>query len=213
DLKNIYEFFSRIYTNVTSASGYYQFDGSVEKMSEFFFEHTHYFDFVNSFIKNSDMSIKEVVINKELSSEGEVTYRPIFRHVLNDATWDLSYSEQSSGTKHLYMTMGLYWGALLTSGILALDEFDIHLHALLLPNILDLFESLDSNPNNAQLIFTSHNTEIIDKLGKYRTVLVNKEESESYCYRLDEIGGQILRNDRPISSIYKKGIIGGVPKL
>lgn len=213
DLKNIHAFFEGFYSNVTSDTGYYQFEENVERMSEFYYKHTQVFDFVNAFLKSSDMSIKEIAINKDVNSKGDEIYRPVFRHIFEDTTWDLSYSEQSSGTKHLYMTLGLYWGALKTNGILALDEFDIHLHAMLLPTILRLFEDTDCNPGNAQFIFTSHNTDIIDKLGKYRTILVNKEESESYCYRLDEIGGQILRNDRPISAIYKKGVIGGVPKL
>ncbi|RLO37994.1 abortive infection protein, partial [Serratia marcescens] len=49
--------------------------------------------------------------------------------------------------------------------------------------------------------------------GKYRTYLVNKEKNESYCYRLDEIKGDILRHGRLISPVYKEGKIGGVPKL
>jgi uncharacterized protein len=53
----------------------------------------------------------------------------------------------------------------------------------------------------------------MDTLSKYRTILISKEENESYLYRLDEIQGDILRNDRAISSIYKAGKIGGVPKV
>ena len=94
-----------------------------------------------------------------------------------------------------------------------MDEFDINYHAFILPKLISLFENKDINKKTAQFIFTSHNTEIIDTLGKYRTYLVNKENNESYCYRLDEIQGDILRNDRLISPIYKEGKIGGVPKL
>jgi hypothetical protein len=43
--------------------------------------------------------------------------------------------------------------------------------------------------------------------------LVNKENTESYCYRLDEIPSDILRNDRLISPAYNQGKIGGVPKI
>jgi len=66
------------------------------------------------------------------------------------------------------------------------------------------------NINNAQLIITAHNTEIIDSLGRYKTILVNKENNESYCYRLDEVS--LLRNDRLISPLYSKGKIGGTPQ-
>jgi hypothetical protein len=53
----------------------------------------------------------------------------------------------------------------------------------------------------------------MDHLGKYRTYLVNKKNNESYGYRLDEIPGDILRNDRPVSTPYRNGKIGGVPKI
>jgi hypothetical protein len=43
--------------------------------------------------------------------------------------------------------------------------------------------------------------------------LVNKEDNESFAYRLDEIPGDILRNDRPILPAYNDGKIGGIPKL
>ncbi|TOA04168.1 hypothetical protein CGK40_02880, partial [Vibrio parahaemolyticus] len=42
--------------------------------------------------------------------------------------------------------------------------------------------------------------------------LVNKEDGESYGYRLDEIPGSMIRNDRPITPLYVSGKIGGVPE-
>jgi hypothetical protein len=63
------------------------------------------------------------------------------------------------------------------------------------------------------MIFTTHDTDIIDLLGRYRTYIVNKDENESYVYRLDELPGDMLRNDRPISPAYKDGKIGGKPRL
>jgi hypothetical protein len=43
--------------------------------------------------------------------------------------------------------------------------------------------------------------------------VVNKEKSESYTFRLDEIPGDILRNDRPIRAIYDAGKVSGVPRV
>ena len=62
------------------------------------------------------------------------------------------------------------------------------------------------------MIFTTHNRDILDALGKHKTILVNKEDNESYSYKLDELPGNLVRNDRPISPIYNSGKIGGVPK-
>ena len=93
-----------------------------------------------------------------------------------------------------------------------LDELDINLHPDLIPILLNFFESEKLNPKKAQLIFTTHNNEIMDRLKKSRIVLVNKEDNESYLYKLDETG-EILRNDRSISTIYNTGRLGGKPKI
>ena len=82
---------------------------------------------------------------------------------------------------------------------------------MILPLIVDLFTNKEINKHNAQFIFTAHNTEIIDVLGKYRTILVNKEDNVSYCYRLDEIPGNMVRNGRPITPLYLHKKLGGVP--
>lgn len=125
----------------------------------------------------------------------------------------LTIYDESSGTQQLFKILYIYWLTLESGGVLALDEFDVHLHALILPKIIELFSNKEINTNNSQLIFTAHNTEVIDFLGKYRAILVNKDGNESYCYRLDELPSGLVRNDRPISPIYTKGKIGGVPKV
>ncbi|KTC15407.1 ATP-binding protein [Pseudomonas syringae pv. atrofaciens] len=213
DLNNIYMFFRNFGLNVDVASGMNSISNEFKEISEFYNDNEEIFEIVKRFLMKSDMGIADIEIVEDTNSQGETYYIPVFKHIYDDKIVDLFYRDQSSGTRHLYKALGLYVVCLNSGGVLVLDEFDIHLHALLLPMILELFESPETNPNGAQFVFTSHNTEIIDKLGKYRTVLVNKEGSESYCYRLDEIDGPILRNDRPISPIYSKGLIGGVPNL
>ena len=100
-----------------------------------------------------------------------------------------------------------------SGGLLILDEFDINLHPHILPKLLNLFNDKTFNTEGAQMIFSTHNGEVLDWLGRYRCYLVNKENNESYAYRLDEIPGDVLRNDRPITPIYNRGDIGGVPKV
>ena len=41
----------------------------------------------------------------------------------------------------------------------------------------------------------------------------NKENNESFGYRLDELSNNVIRNDRKIAPIYDSGVIGGVPVL
>jgi AAA15 family ATPase/GTPase len=117
------------------------------------------------------------------------------------------------GTKSLYNLLALYKLALDHGGLLLIDEFDINLHPDILPHLVKLFESQETNPKNAQLIFATQNSDILDYMTKHRTYLFNKVENESFCYRLDELDHNLVRSDRPISPLYRAGRIGGVPRI
>lgn len=172
------------------------------------------FAFAKDMILKCDLGITDIKLYERKDDEGKVEYYPIFFHgsKANADRW-LTYHDESHGTTALYRRLKVYWDILNTGGTLVMDEFDTNLHPDLLPMLVDLFLDNNTNPKNAQFIFTAHSLEIIDHLGKYRTVLVGKEEGESFCYRLDEIPGDIIRNDRRISDLYSDGKIGGVPRL
>lgn len=210
DLKAVNYFFSSIMTNVNT-EGYADPNFNTYLLSKAYSESSQLFDFVKDIIMTADKGIKNIEIRENINEKGKKVYFPVFLHESNGEDFFLTFSDESSGTKRLFEKLIRYRFALDSGGLLALDEFDIHLHAMLLPRILDLFLKDKSNPKGAQFIFTAHNTEIIDWLGKYRTILVNKEENESYCYRLDEIRGSMIRNDRPIMPLYLDGKIGGIP--
>lgn len=169
-------------------------------------------DFMKDILFRCDLGISDIKIQMKTDEKEEVYY-PVFEHKVGESKYNLPFINQSSGTKSLYAQLNKYFIILKVGGILVLDEFDINLHPDILPVLVQLFDDPKINTKDAQLLFTTHNSDIMDKLGKYRTVLVAKENNESYLYRLDEIPGDILRNDRPISPIYKSGKIGGVPKL
>lgn len=162
-------------------------------------------------LQKADSGIINFEILSNKGEKGETNYFPVFYRKNKGKVKKTLFYQESKGNQRLFKVIHLYTWILSIGGVLALDEFDIHLHAKILPEILKLFEDLSSNNHSAQFIFTAHNTEIIDSLGKYRTVLVNKEDNESYCYRLDEIPGSIVRNDRAISPLYLAGKIGGIP--
>lgn len=211
ELEAIWEKLNKIRSNV-SLLGYENLDSeiSLSKLSEIYLSDEELFTFTKKLVKRSDDSIADIIIKDRTNDEGDKEYYPIFIHS-GDGENIVTYSFESNGVKVLYKVLSYYWQTLKDGGLLCMDEFDIHLHSMILPELLSLFLDERVNKNKAQLIFTAHNTEIIDFLGKYRTILVNKEVGESYCYRLDELKGSLVRNDRPITPTYLQGKIGGVP--
>lgn len=209
ELHKIREAFLRIITNVTHF-GYFDHNIGLSRLSERYEADEELFIFIKKILLGIDPSIKDIKIHS-IEKDNKKQFFPLFFHEVDGETKSLTHGEQSSGMKFLYEKLYLYWLVLSVGGLLALDEFDVHLHALILPKLLKLFTDKEINKKNAQFIFTAHNTEIIDSLGKYRSILVDKDGNESFCYRLDEIPGSIIRNDRSIIPLYLKGKIGGIP--
>lgn len=214
DLGEIWEFFYRIWGNVTSSGPV-----SDEKLfsrltaTEFYASAPEALAFAKKIICQSDLGIVDIILHKNENAKGDIEHFPLFVHDVKGEQRVLSSYQESSGTMALYRKLGVYWCALHEGGVLIMDEFDVNCHPMLLPQMISLFEDPEVNIGNAQFIFTAHNADIIDELGKYRTILVVKEDNESFCYRIDQIPGDIIRNDRSIAALYREGKLGGVPKL
>ncbi len=208
ELAPVYHFFETIFSNVNYA-GYNDLTNEIA-VSNYLYNNQDDLNFVLLALQLFEPLLKHIHF-KAQEINNRTIYTPLFDFVLGDQTKTLSYELQSNGIKTLYKTLPIYIQTLKSGGVLALDEFDVNLHPLILPFLTGLFSEKENNPHNAQFIFTSHNSDIMDSLTKYRNYLVNKENGESYAYRLDEIGGDILRNDRSIAKIYNQSKIGGVP--
>ena len=212
EMSDIFHFFSNISCNVNYFGLEQRYD-DLKRLASIYHKDPKVLNFVKRNLEKFDTGIDDIKIDEYLNEKKEIAYYPVFRQKTNLVdNRDLDFKFQSSGTKSLYKNLYLYFKTLTSGGILCLDEFDINLHPNILPPLIELFEE-ETNFKKAQLIFSTHNTDIIDKMGKYRTYLFNKENGESYCYRLDELNKNIIRNDRLISPLYKSGKLGGVPKI
>ncbi len=211
DLEIMNSNFTKILFNV-GYNGYRNIeDESYFDVSKFYNSNPDAFEFTKKVIASVDDGISNITIEETTDSEtGETIFYPMFLHSDGEINFSIGHGLESMGTKALFVVLHKYWLTIKNGSLLVLDEFDTHLHAMILPEILELFTNSKINTKNAQLIITAHNTEIIDSLGRYKSILVNKENNESYCFRLDDVS--LLRNDRPISPLYNKGKIGGVPK-
>ncbi len=212
EIDDIYSFFNKITTNVCYVGMRHELmDYNV--LSALYSESEDVFNFAKSKIIQFDPGISDIRISSYTNDKNEKIYFPIFTHGHTNGSGTLLHHAQSSGTKALYLYFFLFFVTLKSGGILILDEFDINLHQDILPHLVSMFDDQNINDKGAQLIFSTHNTDVIDFMGKYRTYLFNKENGASYCYRLDELPANLIRNDRPISALYKAGKIGGVPKV
>lgn len=208
----IYQFFNSFIVNVQWL-GLKDFSSDYKIISKYYNDNPKILDTARSIIKEFDLGIVQIEMNKLKDADASEYYYPLFEHDAKVKLNKLTYYDESRGTQTLFLTLPYYLYAINMGGILVMDEFDTDYHPHMLKKLVSYFDDEKFNVNNAQMIFSTHNTEIIDYMGKYRTVFINKDSSESYGYRLDEIPGDIIRNDRSITPVYNSGRIGGVPRI
>lgn len=211
-LDPLYKFFSRVYTNV-GYSGMREKQVDLDAVSKYLHGDKDALEFVKKFLTSCDTGISNIRIIKRKNGEDKDEYSPIFDHKNGRLTHSVTQYTESSGTKALFRDLPMYRLVLMSGGVLVFDEFDIHLHPHILPKLLELFLDEETNRANGQIIFSTHDSSILDILGRYRAYLVNKRENESFAVRLDEIPGDLLRNDRSIRTPYEDGKVGGVPRI
>lgn len=125
--------------------------------------------------------------------------------------------DESEGTKDFIYKLGPILATLKNGSVLFVDEFDSSLHPLLTRYIVQLFESKKTNPKNAQLIVTTHDTSLLaDKslLIKDQVWFTEKNEfGEGSLFSLGDFedNDKYLRNDTEYQKKYLEGRFGALP--
>lgn len=73
------------------------------------------------------------------------------------------FKDESDGTKKLFSFAGPWIDALKNGYVLFIDELHDNLHPRLVRFLVQLFHNPETNSNNAQLIFTTHETSILNQ--------------------------------------------------
>ena len=175
-----------------------------------------------SFINSFDDSIINIEVEKisAIDENDKDNYRVFTIHKSDKGTSTarISMNEESSGTKKMFSLYQTLLDVLEKGGVFFADELDIKLHPLLMRNILLTFTDKEKNPNNAQLIFTTHNTIYMDMdlLRRDEIWFVEKDNGVSNLYSLDDITnekGEKVRKDSNYEKHYLLGNYGAIPNL
>ena len=205
-------FFKSIISNISYIGR--QEDNSLSDPAAYYHEHPEQLKRVVNELKKLDTGIGDIEIAEFTNQENRKIYYSIIYNETEEGRKPLNHWLMSTGSKALYFRLCMIFDTLDRGGVLLFDEIDSHLHSSLVPKILGLFLDNEVNKNNAQLIFTSHDSSLLDLMKKYRTYIFEKEKGESICYRIDELPSAMTsRNDRSLNEVYKSGIIGGIPDV
>ena len=78
--------------------------------------------------------------------------------------------------------------------------------------MLGWFRSRETNPNDAQLLVSSHNVGLLDDLEKEELFIVEKDAGgATRVHGAQDVRG--LRRDTRLYPKYRAGVLGGIPKI
>lgn len=80
-----------------------------------------------------------------------------------DTTSFSLHQNESLGTQKFFALAGPIIDAIVRGGVLIVDEFSSRMNPVLCESIIKLFNSISNNPNNAQFIFVTHNSQFVLK--------------------------------------------------
>ena len=179
-----------------------------------------------SFLKRFNMKYDDIeLIDDESYPDNDYSNFPLNKVLLKRTIHDgnnkplsmnLEYRE-SSGNKKIFDLAGILLAAFNRKNdpfLIVIDEIDSNFHPSLLIKLIEMFNNPKINKNNSQLLFTSHDTNLMSPsiMRRDQFYFAEKQEDESTrLYSLADLRG--IRNDADFAKQYLAGYYGALPVL
>lgn len=170
-------------------------------------------------LRLADMGIEDVMIDEQevvYAGSGETRTQRRLRlvHRSDAGSAPLDFAAESEGTRTWFGLIGAVLTALQTGSIVIFDELDASLHPTLSAELLRIFRSQVTNPYGAQLIFTSHDTSLLNHLNRDEVWLTEKRlDGSTRLGALAEFAGERVRKSQNLETAYLHGRFGALPQV
>ena len=126
--------------------------------------------------------------------------------------YTLLLGQESIGTQRFFSRIGLWMEAIDCGAVLVVDEIEASMHPLLTRHLIEMIQDQTINQNHAQLIFTTHDTGLLDlKLLRRDQIWFAEKDEKSMqtdIYALTEFSP---RKEENIARGYLQGRYGAIP--
>jgi AAA15 family ATPase/GTPase len=181
------------------------------------------------FLRRADLDIKDLIVKedkydlskmpkdmpdslkKELADRTFLDIK-LIHSVVGGPDVEIDISEESDGTQKLFSLIGPFIETLASGDVLFVDELHENLHPNMLRFIVSVFNNTTLNPSGAQLIFSTHDTSIMDQkyLRRDQVWFVDKKKDQSSrLYPLSDFSPRKGHED--LGKNYLSGRYGALP--
>lgn len=166
-------------------------------------------------LRFADSGINDFVVTEEESERLEgrhIQLGLIHRGEGESVTFDLE--DESDGTQTWFGLIGPAFAALRLGRVLLLDEIDASLHPRLSARLIEIFQDPQTNSRGAQLVFTSHDTSLLNSLNRDEVWLTERApNATTRLVGLAEFRGERVRKSLNLERAYLQGRFGAVPEV
>ncbi|MDR0582097.1 MAG: ATP-binding protein [Prevotellaceae bacterium] len=187
------------------------------EVTKLFLERKDLKPYIEKFITTLDLGFDQFTLSKD--TREIITRHPKYnaaKERISQTTFN-SLACESSGTNKVFDLVAYILAGLNYGHLIIIDELDAKLHPLLTKQIVKMFNDPSINTSNGQLIFASHDTNLLNYAGLRRDQIYFTEKNEyeeTDLYSLAEFrepGGTKVRNDRNYEKDYIEGRYGAIP--
>ena len=160
----------------------------------------------------ADLGICDVVLSGTKDKPIISTVHQIQDETGKKKEYALSFNQESMGTQRFFSRIGSWMEALKSGAVLVVDEIETSMHPLLTRHLIEMVQDSLVNKKQAQLIFTTHDTGLLDLtlLRRDQIWFAEKDERtiETDIYALTEFSP---RKEENIAKGYLQGRYGAIP--
>jgi len=168
---------------------------------------------IHKFMECADIGIEGFLLNEQDDPTGKKT-AVLTAHKIGDSNqqthFDL-FQDESDGTQKLFLQAGGWFKSLQEGLVLCVDELDISLHAKIVRHLVTLFHDSKTNLKNGQLLFTTHDTSLLDADLFRRDQIWFLEKDNTQGSRLYSLLDFKPRKNEALGKGYLQGRYGALP--
>lgn len=170
-------------------------------------------------LRLADLGIEDVLIDRQVvtlpySNETRSQRRVRLLHRTEGGLAPLDLVAESEGTRTWFQLIGPVLTALRFGSLVVFDELDASLHPTLSAELLRIFGSPVTNPKGAQIVFTSHDTSLLNHLNRDEVWLTEKRgDGSTRLGALAEFAGERVRKSQNLENAYLHGRFGALPQV
>jgi uncharacterized protein len=165
---------------------------------------------IDKFSKEFPPDIREL-FTKEILDQFDV--KIAHKHNANGNKVSLSLGEESDGTQRFFELIGPWFEAIVGGYVVFVDELERSLHPLLVRNLVEFIHASRKEGANAQLIFATHDTTLLEPSLLRRDQVWLIEKANDQASRLYPLTDYKPRKDEAMQKGYLAGRYGAVPIL